>query len=78
MLDPVLAWTAVNSGSRNLPGLDAMAGLLAYAFSALPGELRLETPSAVSSVDEAGRTFELAHGKHLHLTVRPDAPVNYC
>ena len=37
MLDQVLAWAAVNSGSRNLGGLERMADLLADAFSALPG-----------------------------------------
>ena len=28
MLEQVLAWSAVNSGSRNLAGLKTMAGLL--------------------------------------------------
>jgi len=37
MLDQVLAWTAINSGSRNLGGLERMADLLADAFAALPG-----------------------------------------
>ena len=41
MLDQVLAWAAVNSGSRNLAGLERMADLLADAFAALPGVLRL-------------------------------------
>ena len=35
MLDQVLAWSAVNSGSRNLAGLEQMANLLADAFAAL-------------------------------------------
>ena len=43
MLDQVLAWAAVNSGSRNLGGLERMADLLADAFAALPGVLRLES-----------------------------------
>jgi glutamate carboxypeptidase len=41
MLDQVEAWAAVNSGSRNLAGLATMAGLLADAFSALPGQLSM-------------------------------------
>ena len=44
MLDQVLGWAAVNSGSRNLAGLERMADLLVDAFSALPGVLRLERP----------------------------------
>ena len=75
MLDQVLAWSAVNSGSRNLGGLERMAELLADAFAALPGVLRLENPAAVESVDGAGKTIEIRHGRHLHLTVRPTAPV---
>jgi glutamate carboxypeptidase len=75
MLDQVLAWAAVNSGSRNLPGLERMAGLMAGAFAALPGELALVEPAPVEAVDAQGRTAELQHGKHLRLTVRPNAAV---
>ncbi|GAA3892889.1 hydrolase [Sphingomonas limnosediminicola] len=75
MLDQVLEWSAVNSGSRNLAGLERMAALLADAFAALPGELRLEEPASVEAVDSAGRTMQLEHGRHLHLTVRANAPV---
>jgi glutamate carboxypeptidase len=75
MLDQLLAWSAVNSGSRNLGGLERMAELLADAFSALPGVLRLENPAPVESVDSAGKTIDIRHGRHLHLTVRPTAPV---
>jgi len=75
MLDQVLAWAAVNSGSRNLGGLERMADLLADAFAALPGVLRLEEPAPVHAVDSAGKKTRLKHGRHLHLTVRPTAPV---
>ena len=75
MLDQVLAWSAVNSGSRNLGGLERMAELLADAFSALPGVLRLENPAPVESVDSAGKAIAIRHGRHLHLSVRPTAPV---
>jgi glutamate carboxypeptidase len=75
MLDQVLAWAAINSGSRNLAGLERMADLLVDAFAALPGLLRLERAAPVKSVDGAGRTIDIEHGRHLHLTVRPTAPV---
>ena len=75
MLDQVLAWAAVNSGSRNLGGLERMADLLADAFAALPGLLRLEQPQPVEAVDAAGKTIQLKHGRHLHLSVRPTAPL---
>jgi glutamate carboxypeptidase len=75
MLDQVLAWSAVNSGSRNLAGLERMADLLVDAFAALPGLVRLERPAPVETVDSSGRTRQVEHGRHLHLTVRPTAPV---
>ena len=75
MLDQVLAWSALNSGSRNLAGLEQVADLLADAFASLPGELKLVEPATVSEVDSAGRTAEIQHGRHLHLKVRPTAPV---
>src|SRR5438034_6855543 len=75
MLDQVLAWAALNSGSRNLGGLERMADVLVDAFSALPGILRLEQPSAVEAVEASGRKVQLKHGRHLHLNVRPTAPV---
>ena len=75
MLDQVLGWAAVNSGSRNLGGLERMADLLADAFAALPGLLRFEQPQPVEAVDPAGKRIHLKHGRHLHLTVRPTAPV---
>jgi glutamate carboxypeptidase len=75
MLDQVLAWSAVNSGSRNLDGLATMAGLLGDAFSGLPGGIVLRDPAAVDAVDPSGKTIELQHGQNLHLKVRPEAPV---
>ena len=75
MLDQVLGWAAVNSGSRNLAGLERMADLLVDAFAALPGLIRLEQPAIVKTVDASGRSNEIEHGRHLHLTVRPTAPV---
>jgi glutamate carboxypeptidase len=75
MLDQVLKWSAVNSGSRNLDGLARIAGLLADALSALPGEPRLLEPAPVEAVDSSGKPVPIEHGRNLHLTVRPDAPV---
>jgi len=75
MLVQVESWAAVNSGSRNLAGLERMAGLLANAYSALPGELMLVGPARVETVDAAGGLRAIEHGRHLHLIVRPQAPV---
>ena len=75
MLARTEAWTAINSGTRNLAGLAAMAESLADAFSALPGHLALVDPDPVETVTADGRVEPIAHGRHLHLTVRADAPV---
>ena len=75
MLAQVETWAAVNSGTGNLPGLKTVAGLLADAYSALPGEVRLVAPDPVESVDAAGRVQTIERGAHLHLSVRPEAPV---
>jgi glutamate carboxypeptidase len=75
MLAQVEAWAAINSGSRNLDGLNRIAGVLADAFAALPGEIAMVDPERVDSIDAAGQAVPLEHGRNLHLTVRPDAPV---
>lgn len=75
MLDQVLTWSATNSGTRNLPGVAAMAAQLGDAFSALPGDIALERPSPVSAIEADGTTTQSEHGAHLVVTVRPQAPV---
>ena len=74
-LDRTLAWCAVNSGTANLPGLAATAGLLADAFAGLPGALALVEPDPVETVAADGRVETTPRGRNLHLTVRPEAPV---
>ena len=75
MLDQVMAWAAVNSGSRNLEGLDHVARLLAEDFSPLPGLLDLKDPAPVEAMAADGALDPVAHGANLHLKVRPEAPV---
>ncbi|HEU4497906.1 MAG TPA: hydrolase [Sphingomicrobium sp.] len=75
MLAQVENWSSVNSGSRNLEGLTVLGARLAGAFSDLPGEVRMVEPATVDAIDAAGRSYEVPHGRNLHLTVRPDAPV---
>ena len=60
---------------RNLDGLKPMADLLADAFSALPGEVVLDEAAPVEAIDPDGKARESAHGRNLHLAVRPEAPV---
>ncbi len=75
MLDQTQRWAQINSGSTNLAGLKSVAGELADAFASLPGELELADPVAGEIVRPDGTVIERETGKNLHLTVRPDAPV---
>src|SRR3546814_13559286 len=75
MLDQVTDWAAVNSGSRNLDGLAAMAAIYADAFAALPGELALKESSPVEAMQANGSLKPVRHGCNLHGKVRPEAPV---
>lgn len=73
ILDRVLEWSAINSGTSNLAGLSVMAGKLADAFAALPGEVTLVDPAPVERIDVQGCLEPVACGQHLVLSVRPDA-----
>jgi glutamate carboxypeptidase len=73
MLARTLRWSAINSGTANLGGLAQVAGELADAFAALPGDVTLEEAAPVSEVAADGTTAERGHGRHLVLRVRPDA-----
>ncbi|WP_194953555.1 hydrolase [Sphingopyxis solisilvae] len=75
MLAQVERWAAVNSGTGNLAGLKTVAGMLADGFAALPGDIRLVAPDPVESVDATGNIRTTQRGDHLHLRVRPEAPV---
>lgn len=75
MLANVEHWAAVNSGTGNLAGLKQVSSMLADAFSALPGEVRLVEPDPVEAVLPDGAVKEIERGKHLHLQVRPEAAV---
>jgi glutamate carboxypeptidase len=74
MLDQVQHWAAINSGTGNLPGLARMAEALREAFGALPGMIELVPPEPAESVAASGAVNAIEHGRHLHLTVRPEAP----
>jgi len=75
MLDQVLQWSAVNSGSRNLEGLATMASLLTEAFGVLPGVLERRAAHETTVIAPDGREDTLALGDNLLLTVRPEAPL---
>ncbi len=73
MLREVQDWSAINTGTANIEGLEKMAGVLADAFSALPGDVELVEPATVTAISAEGREYEKPHGEHIVLRVRPEA-----
>ena len=73
MLASVESWSNVNTGTANMAGLAVMAATLADEFSALPGGVRLVEPAPVTAIGADGREFEKPHGRHMVLSVRPEA-----
>ena len=73
MLREVQDWASINTGTANIGGLAKMAGVLADAFSALPGDVELVAPAEVTAISAEGREFEKPHGQHMVLRVRPKA-----
>lgn len=75
IVDRAVGWCAVNSGSRNLAGLETTVGILSDVFAVLPGEL-VQRPLAPSiEIAADGREKEQAHSPAIAVTVRSDAPV---
>ena len=75
IIERAVGWCAVNSGSRNLEGLERQRALLADAFAVLPGKLSFEPLAPSVEVDAQGRPTPQPHPDALKMTVRPDAPV---
>ena len=75
MLGDVVAWSSQNSGSRNAAGLKAMRGMLADAFSGLPGEVSEVTLAPQEVLSAKGDVEAIALEPALEVCVRPDAPV---
>ncbi|MEH6789380.1 hydrolase [Parasphingorhabdus sp.] len=75
LLPRTIGWAEINSGTTNLDGLQSVAGLLADAFSVLPGDARLVDPDPVEAVRADGSVDRVQRGQHLTVSVRPEAPV---
>ncbi len=75
LLPRTIAWAKINSGTTNLDGLKTVAGMLADAFSVLPGDISLVQPEPVEAVRADGSIDEVERGQHLVASVRPEAAV---
>jgi glutamate carboxypeptidase len=75
IVDRAVDWCAVNSGSRNLAGLERQRQILLDAAASLPAA-PVEIPLAPSrEIDANGREAEFPHPPSVAVIVRPEAPV---
>jgi glutamate carboxypeptidase len=75
MIDRAVGWCAVNSGSRNLDGLERQRAILADTLKALPGAVESLPLKPSIEITNDGSERAQPHPDALRLTVRPDAPV---
>ena len=69
------AWSAINSGSYELPGLALMRTALLEAVAALPGEVEEVDLAPSQRVRPDGEVIDLHHGVAIRVRVRPEAPI---
>jgi glutamate carboxypeptidase len=69
------AWSAINSGSYELAGLEQMRAVLLQAVAALPGEVALAPLAPSRRVRGDGEIIDIEHGAAIRVRVRPEAPI---
>jgi glutamate carboxypeptidase len=75
MVERAIGWCAINSGSRNLAGLDEVCGLLEGELKRLPGTVARRALAPTIQIAQDGKQKSEANGAALLLTVRSDAPL---
>ena len=75
ILSRAVAWSEINSGSRNDAGLAHMLDVLEAEARTLPAEIARIPTSPSSIVGDDGRVIQQAHADCLKITARPDAPI---
>lgn len=73
MIDTVIAWSHINSGSRNLDGLATMEQTIVEAFSELdPDVTYIDLPDG-QGITAGGDVEDVKNGRCILLSKRPDA-----
>ncbi|WP_273145789.1 hydrolase [Oceanicaulis alexandrii] len=75
MIDTVKAWSRINSGSRNLDGLETMRSVLSDAFSELEGDVSAVELKPSTTVELDGDIKEVPYTPSMKVSKRPEAPV---
>lgn len=69
------AWSAINSGSFELPGLAAMRVTLLDTVTELPALPEVVDLAPSQRVRPDGEVIDVQHGASIRVRVRPDAPI---
>ena len=75
IIDRTIAWAAINSGSRNAEGLNAMLAVLEAEARTLPAEVVRIATKGSTTVGDDGSVRTEAHADALKITCRPEAPI---
>lgn len=75
MINTIMQWSNVNSGSLNVAGLDCMSGLLSQAFSVLECERSIIPIPPIERIDSFGVCKKIDLGSILRFTKREKAPI---
>ncbi|KCZ99140.1 hypothetical protein HPO_06213 [Hyphomonas polymorpha PS728] len=75
MIARTRAWSSVNTGSYNIPGLKTLAPMLADAFSALEADVRLVEGPGFDNVGADGRVVQMHTGPIIKVSSRPAASI---
>ena len=74
-LDRLKSWSAINSGTGNIDGLDRMREAILDAFAELDATTAIIDLSDCEAVAADGSIAPVRYGKLLHFSRRPQAPV---
>ena len=75
LIERTLAWSAINSGSRELAGLTQMRAVLSDALSVLPAATEVIALPDTTRITARGDPEAQPHGAALRVRVRPEAPI---
>jgi glutamate carboxypeptidase len=75
IVDRAVAWSNLNSGSRNAPGLAAVLDALEVAGRGLPASVERVPTRGSTTVADDGSVRTEAHADALRITARPEAPI---
>ena len=75
IIERAVAWSAVNSGSRNAEGLNLMLDLLEAEARSLPADVVRIPTQGSTTIGDDGAVKAVAHADALKITARPKAPI---